>query len=168
MKTDFEYKSFGSRLKSMMKVDFRRMFTSRLLYIMVGVCLIVPILVLVMVTSMEGTVTVDPNTGVESVVEGFDSAWQIIGTASGESTAMSMDMTSMCNFNLLYFGLAVLVALFVSEDFKSGYAKNIFTVRAKRGVRRFQNDCVLCRRYTYVGGILHRCNVRRCCGRTSV
>lgn len=52
----FEHKSFGNRLKSMMKVDFRRMFTSKLFYIMIGVCLIVPILILVMTTMMDGTV----------------------------------------------------------------------------------------------------------------
>lgn len=46
---------------------------------------------------------------------------------------MTMDMTTMCNFNMLYFGLAVLICLFVSEDFKSGYAKNLFTVHAKKG-----------------------------------
>lgn len=130
----FEHKSFGNRLKSMMKVDFRRMFTSQLFYIMIGVCLIVPILILVMTTMMDGTVSVDPQTGAETVVEGFDNAWQIIGTVSGvESAGMSMDMTSMCNINLLYFAVAVLICLFVSEDFKSGYAKNLFTVRAKRG-----------------------------------
>lgn len=45
---------------------------------------------------------------------------------------MSMDMTGMCNLNLVYFGAAVLICLFVTEDFRSGYAKNLFTVRAKK------------------------------------
>jgi len=33
---------------------------------------------------------------------------------------------------MLYFFIAVLVCVFVAEDFRSGYAKNLFTVRAKK------------------------------------
>lgn len=43
-----------------------------------------------------------------------------------------MDMTAMCNINLLYFIVSALVCIFVSADFRSGYAKNLFTVRAKK------------------------------------
>ena len=45
---------------------------------------------------------------------------------------MNMSMTSMCNINLLYFIISVFVCLFVAADFRSGYAKNLFTVRAKK------------------------------------
>lgn len=128
----FESYGYGKRLKSMLSVDFRRMFTMRLYYIMVGICLVIPILILVMTTLMDGSVSVNPQTGEETVIEGFDNTWQIIGTISGESNAMSMDMTSMCNINLLYFMVSVLVCIFVSDDFRSGYAKNLFTVRAKK------------------------------------
>lgn len=129
----FESRNFRKRLKSMLKVDFRRMFTMRLFYIMAGVCLVIPILILVMTTMLDGSVSVDPNTGVETVVEGFDNTWQIIGSVSGESSGAAMDMTGMCNINLLYFFAAVFVCLFVSDDFKSGYVKNLFAVRAKKG-----------------------------------
>lgn len=132
MEMKFEHNSFSKRLRSMLKVDFRRMFTMRLFYIMAGICLVMPILILVMTTMMDGSVTVDPQTGAETVIEGFDNTWQIIGSASGESSSAGMSMTSMCNINLLYFFAAVLVCLFVSEDFKSGYAKNLFTVRSKK------------------------------------
>lgn len=137
-RTKFEHNTFGKRLRSMLAVDFRRMFTMPLLYIMVGSCLVMPVLILVMTTMMDGTVSVNPQTGVETVVEGFDNVWQIIGTVSGENAggnqaaAMDMSMTAMCNINLLYFFVAVLVCVFVSEDFRSGYAKNLFTVRAKK------------------------------------
>ena len=132
MDVKFESNSFGRRLKSMLSVDFRRMFTTPLLYIMVGVCLVIPILILVMTTMMDGSVTVDPQTGVETVMEGFDNTWQVIGSLSGEGADLSMDMTGMCNINLLYFFAAVLVCLFVADDFRSGYAKNLFTVRARK------------------------------------
>ncbi len=132
-----------NRLRTMLAVDFRRMFTTRLLYIMVGISLIMPVLILVMTTMMDGSVSVNPQTGVETVIEGFDNTWQIIGTVSGgetagteaagaEAAAMDMSLTSMCNVNMLYFIIAVLVCIFVSDDFRSGYAKNLFTVRAKK------------------------------------
>ncbi|MBQ8509486.1 MAG: ABC transporter permease [Clostridia bacterium] len=130
MEMKFEKNTFGARLSSMLKVDFRRMFTMRLVYIMLGICLVAPILILVMTTMMDGTVTVDPQTGVETTIEAFDSTWQAISSYS--DAGMSMDMTGMCNLNLVYFGAAVLVCLFVTEDFRSGYAKNLFTVRAKK------------------------------------
>lgn len=133
MELKFEHNSFGKRLKSMLKVDFRRMFTMRLFYIMAGICLVMPVLILVMTTMMDGSVTVDPQTGVETVIEGFDNTWQIIGTQSNESSAMNMSMTGMCNINMLYFFVAVLVCIFVADDFRSGYSKNLFTVRAKKG-----------------------------------
>ena len=134
----FEKITFGKRLRTMMLVDFRRMFTMPFLYIMVGVCLVMPILILVMTTMMDGSVSVNPQTGVETVIEGFDNVWQIIGSVSGgvsagtESATMDMSITAMCNINMLYFIVAVLVCVFVSADFRSGYAKNLFTVRAKK------------------------------------
>ncbi|MCM1543535.1 MAG: ABC transporter permease [Blautia sp.] len=124
----FEHKGFGKRVKSMLAVDFRRMFTMRLFYVMAGICLVMPVLVLVMTSAFGGK----PQGGAEAAAGMFENTWQIIGTASGAGGGMMMDMTAMCNINLLYFGAAVLVALFVSEDFRSGYAKNLFTVRADK------------------------------------
>ena len=138
MEKKFEHNSFGKRLGSMLAVDFRRMFKTPLFYIITGICLVVPVLILVMTTMMDGSVSVNPQTGEETVMEAFDSAWQIIGTVSNEGSAdteaaaMDMSITSMCNINLLYFAIAVLVCIFVSDDFRSGYAKNLFTIRAKK------------------------------------
>ena len=135
----FDKNTFGKRLRTMSLVDFRRMFTMPFLYIMVGTCLVMPILILVMTTMMDGSVSVNPQTGAETVIEGFDNVWQIIGSVSGDNTAtgteaaaMDMSITAMCNINMLYFIIAVLVCIFVSADFRSGYAKNLFTVRAKK------------------------------------
>ncbi len=137
MQKKFPKNTFRGRFGSMLSVDSRRMFTTPLFYIMLGISVAVPILILVMTTMMDGSVSVNPQTGEETVMEAFDSAWQIIGTVSSSGTSaegaeMSMDMMSMCNINLLYFGVAVLISLFVSADFGSGYAKNLFTVRAKK------------------------------------
>lgn len=129
----FEKNTFKKRLSSMLGVDLRRIFTSPLYYIMVGISLIMPILILVMTTMMDGTVTTDPQTGAQTVMEGFKNVWQIIGSVSGsESAGMSMDIVSMCNINMMFFVIAAFVCIFVADDFRSGYAKNLFTVRAKK------------------------------------
>ena len=152
MEKKFERNGFGKRFSTMLSVDLRRMFRSRSFYIIVASCLVAPILIMVMVTMMEGTVSVNPQTGIPGEpLEGFDNVWQIIGSvsdgsmggamggvggdaSSGDPSAAmgSMSITSMCNINMLYFAIAALVCIFVSEDFRSGYAKNLFTVRAKK------------------------------------
>ena len=134
---NFEKNTFKKRFGSMLKVDFKRLFLSRYFYIIVAACLLAPILILVMTSMMDGTVSTNPQTGEETVIEGFDNVWQIIGSvsnanASAEAGAMSMDLVSMCNINMLYFAIAALVCIFVANDFASGYAKNLFTVRAKK------------------------------------
>lgn len=131
-KIKFKHNSFGKRLKSMLSVDFRRMFTMPLLYIMMGIAAVIPVLILVMTTAVDGSVSVDPVTGVETVVEmePFTNTWQVVEAVSGESGGMSADIMSMCNMNLLFFLAAVFVCIFVADDFRSGYAKNLFTVRS--------------------------------------
>ena len=132
MKNAFEKNTFEKRMKSMFKVDFKRLFSSPLFYIMVGISLVIPILILVMTTMMDGTVSVNPQTGKETVMEGFKNVWQIIGSASGTEGSMSMDLTSMCNINMMFFLIAAFVCVFIADDFRSGYAKNLFTVRSKK------------------------------------
>lgn len=136
MEKKFENNTFAKRLGSMLKVDFRRMLTMPLIYIIVGACLVMPVIILVMTAMMDGTVSVNPQTGAQTVVEGFDNVWQIIGSVSAdigaEASGMGMGLTSMVNINMLYFFIAVLVCVFVAGDFRSGYAKNLFTVRAKK------------------------------------
>ena len=64
----YPYASFAKRLNSMLKVDFRRMFTSPLFHILCGCALVMPVLILVMTTMMGGTSVVDPTTGVETTM----------------------------------------------------------------------------------------------------
>ena len=137
---NFEPNTFGNRLKSMLKVDFRRMCKSKLFYILIACALVIPILITVMMSMMDGSVSVNPQTGEETVMEGPENTWQSIGTLpvdeteSGEAAAMGgMDVMGMCNINMMFMLAAVFICLFISEDFKSGYAKNLFTVRAKKG-----------------------------------
>ncbi len=128
MEMKFESNGFEKRLKSMLKVDFLRMFKSRLIYIMLGIALVCPILILVMTTMMGDATVTNPTTGEVTPMETFTNTWQAISSPSG--AGMSMDLTGMCNMNMMYFAAAVLVCLFVSDDFRSGYSKNLFTVRS--------------------------------------
>ena len=128
----FEKVSFAWRLKSMLKVDFRRMFKSKLFYILIACALVMPILMTVMMSMMDGSVSVNPQTGEETVMQGPENAWQNIGTLPGEPLGGD-EIFMMCNINMMFMAVAVFVCLFISDDFRSGYAKNLFTVRAKRG-----------------------------------
>ena len=145
MDAKFEKTTFLKRLKTMLKVDFKRMFTMPLVYIMAGVSLALPILILVMTSFMGGEP--DPTTGAEAAGM-FTNVWQAISSVSG-GNAMAMDLTTMCNMNLMYFMLAVLVCVFVADDFKSGYAKNLFTVRSKKVDYVFSKSLVC-----FVGGAI--------------
>ena len=128
----FEKISFRKRTKSMLMVDFRRMFKSRLFYILIACSLVMPVLMTVMMSMMDGSVSVNPQTGVETVIQGPENAWQNIGTLPGEALGGD-EIFMMCNINMMFMGVAVFVCLFISDDFRSGYAKNLFTVRANRG-----------------------------------
>ncbi len=148
MEKKFPKNTFARRMSSMLRTDSRRMFMTPLFYIMLAAAIAVPILIIVMTTLMEGTPMTDSRTGLpildeygnQKLMEGFDNVWQMIGSTSADAApdmsqgmaGMEMDIVSMCNINLLYFGVAVLICLFVSSDFRSGYSKNLFTVRAKK------------------------------------
>ena len=128
----FEKVSFGKRVKSMLRVDFRRMFKSKLFYILIACALVMPILMTVMMSMMDGQESVNQQTGEITILEGPENAWQNIGTLPGEPLGGD-EIFMMCNINMAFMAVAVFVCLFVSDDFRSGYAKNLFTVRAKRG-----------------------------------
>ena len=135
----FSKYDFKKRLTSMVKLDLRRFFTSKFIYIIIGSCLIAPILILVMTKMMEGSPLTDQNGnpmldefGNPILMEGFKNVWQMIGSISGNSANMSMDITSMCNINMVFMAITVLVSMFISQEFRSGYAKNLFTVRSSK------------------------------------
>jgi len=86
-----------------------------------------------MMTMMDGSVSFNPQTGVETIMEGPENAWQNIGTLPGGEAMGGSEVFMMCNINMIFMLVSVFICLFISDDFRSGYAKNLFTVRAKRG-----------------------------------
>lgn len=133
-RNSFPAHSFSQRFGSMFAVDAGRMFGTPLFWVCLGIAFAVPILVLVMTTMVGG--------------EGgmaFTNTWQIIASdgagmadamgaamGGGAAAGVGMDMTMMMNSGLVYFLLAVFLCLFTAEDFRSGYAKNLFTVHARK------------------------------------
>ena len=154
MENKFEKVTLFQKIISMLKVDFRRMFTSRFFYIMALIALVVPILILVMTGMMEGMPMTDSQTGKPILdqlgnpvlIEGFKSVWQMIGSISGGETSSQagMDIVSMCNINLVFIMSGVLVCIFIADDFRSGYAKNLFAVRPKKTDYVFSKTVVCC------------------------
>lgn len=160
-----ESNSFGKRLKSMLKVDFRRMFTMPLLYIMIGVCLAMPILILVMTTMMGSTTMADPTTGVETTMDTFTNTWQAIGSFSSESSGMNMSLTGMCNINMLYFIIAVLSASLLQRFPQRLCQKPVCRSGPKKRLCDFQNPGWLCWRRRDAPGLFCRSHGRRSSGR---
>ncbi len=140
MEKSFDKNTFSKKIKSMLMVDARRVLTSRFFYIMLAIAIVLPVVILVMTSFMEGTENVNPQTGEVTIMEGFDSVWQMLGalpeseekTTETAHAAGGMDLVSMCNINLMFFISAVFVCVFVCDDFRSGYTKNLFAVRASK------------------------------------
>lgn len=138
----FEKSKFSERLSSMLKVDFRRAFKSKTLYILSATALLMPILMTVMMTMMDGSVSVDPQTGVETVMKGPENSWQNIGTLPGAEQMGGSEIFAMCNVNMMFMAVAVFIGLFIASDFRSGFAKNLFTTRTGRGEYVFSKTLV--------------------------
>ena len=135
----------------MLKVDLRRMLRSRLFYIMIACALLVPIVMTVMLTMMDGSESTNPQTGEVTVIEGPESVWESIGSlpADGKDGKKENEDSAPrfgCGVRYgrygrhgdvqhkygIYGSLRIRLPL-ISDDFRSGYAKNLFTVRAKKG-----------------------------------
>lgn len=117
----------------MISADVYRIKRSRVFYILIACALVVPILMTVMMSLMDGSVSVNAQTGVETVMRGPENAWQNIGTLPGGENMGSSEIFAMCNINMVFMGVCVFVCIFICNDFRSGYSKNLFAVRVKKG-----------------------------------
>ena len=140
MDKKFEKYELKKSLSSMISFDFKRLFVSKFFYIIIACCLVAPILILVMTKMMEGSPMTDQNGnpildqfGNPVLMEGFKSVWQMLGSTSTYNSGMTMDLVGMCNINMVFMLVAVFICLFISDDFRSGFTKNLFTVRARKG-----------------------------------
>lgn len=121
-KLHFQSPSLTQRIKSILKVDFYRLFHTPLFYIMIFVSAIIPALVLTMVGANEAE-------GAQT----FTNVWQVIESVGGANAGAGiMDLAMMCNINMVFIFVAIMISIFVSHDYSSGYNKSIFTVHAKK------------------------------------
>ena len=124
----FEIPKFTDRVKSMLKLDFYRLFNTPLFYIMLAIAAIIPAMVL----SMSGMETTLPDGTVQQGIE-FTNAWQMVESTGGSAIADNpLDFGGFANINMLFIFAGLLMAIFVAHDYSSGFVKNIFTVHSKK------------------------------------
>ena len=116
----FRSPSFSQRLKSMLGVDFYRLFHTPMFYIFLAVAAIIPAMVLSM-TSMEGT------GGAEKM---FTNTWQMI--AAKEPLYVVKSIADYSNMNMVFIFGGIMVSIFIGHDYRSGYVKQLFTTHSKK------------------------------------
>lgn len=125
MKTE-EY--FFKRVVSMIRLDFYRLIHTPLLYIMLFISAIIPSLIL----STAGMATTTPE-GVVTHSENIENAWQLIERSASVTTVDNiMDLSGYANINMVFIFAGLLMAIFVSHDYSSGFIKGIFTTHPNK------------------------------------
>ncbi|MGN0696405.1 MAG: ABC transporter permease [Oscillospiraceae bacterium] len=119
----FESPSFGKRLKSMLGVDFYRLFHTPMFYIFLAIAAIIPAMIL-------GTSGMnDPQTG-EPTVPMYTNTWQIV--AADSPLYVVSNMGEYANMNMVFIFGGIMVSIFIGHDYKSGYVKQLFTTHSKK------------------------------------
>ena len=132
----FESPKFANRVKSMLKLDFYRLFHTPAFYIMLAIAAIIPAMVLAL-TLAEASPPQhhSPHTAnvPQMVMPEFDNAWQMIESTGGSAVADNpLDFAGFMNINMLFIFAGLLMSIFIAHDYSSGFVKNIFTVHSKK------------------------------------
>lgn len=122
-KLEFKNPSIIERIKSMLSVDFYRLFHTPLFYIFLGIAAIIPALV-----SM-GMSTVDPTTG-QITGTTLENIWIMV--AVKEPLYVVNTIAEYANMNMVFIFGGIMVSIFIGHDYKSGYVKQLFTTHAKK------------------------------------
>ena len=113
----FDTPSFTKRIKSMLSVDFYRLFHTPLFYIFLAIAAIIPAMV-IGTTGMEGS-----QTGAL-----FTNVWQ--GIAVETPLYVVENIGQYANMNMVFIFGGIMVSIFIGHDYKSGYVKQLFTTHA--------------------------------------
>lgn len=117
----FESPSFFNRLKSMLGVDFYRLFHTPMFYIFLAIAAIIPAMILGM-TSMETA---------EGLTQPlYTNTWQVI--AAQTPLYVVSNIADYANMNMVFIFGGIMVSIFIGHDYKSGYVKQLFTTHAKK------------------------------------
>ena len=118
---EFSSPSFVQRIKSMLGVDFYRLFHTPLFYIFLAIAMIIPAMISAMTTMP------DPS---GNAIKLYSNAWQII--AAEESLYVIRNIADYANMNMVFIFGGIMVSIFIGHDYKSGYVKQLFTTHAKK------------------------------------
>ena len=119
----FKNPSFTQRIKSMLGVDFYRLFHTPVFYIFLAIAAIIPAMVLG-TSGMENL-----QTGEESV-QLYTNVWHII--AAEKPLYVVSNIAEYANMNMVFIFGGIMVSIFIGHDYKSGYVKQLFTTHAKK------------------------------------
>lgn len=126
--TTFQQISRKARMRSMLKLDFYRLFHTPAFYIMLVIAAIIP----AMVMSMSGIEPSGASVQTAPVIV-YTNTWQLIESTGGSAVgANPMDFGGYANINMVFIFAGLLMAIFVAHDYSSGFVKNIFTVHSKK------------------------------------
>jgi len=111
----FDSPSFGERVKGMLGVDFYRLFHTPLFYIFLVIAAIIPAMIL-------GTSNTDASL--------YTNTWQMICAQTPLYVVGSMG--DYANMNMVFMFGGIMVSIFIGNDYRSGYVKQLFTTHAKK------------------------------------
>ena len=147
-------KNFFVRIKSMLNLDFYRLFHTPAFYIMLCIAAFVPAMVL----SMTGQDTVGPNGEIIAAASApYTNVWQVLAPLT--PTYVVADMGEYANINMVYIFSGILSSIFIGHDYMSGFVKNVFTVHSKKFDYAISKIivgvfCTLCMFVTYFAGMI--------------
>ena len=118
---NFASPSFNERIKSMLGVDFYRLFHTPMFYIFLAIAAIIPAMV-------SGMTTMTDASG--NAIELYTNAWQII--AASKPLYVVEGIADYANINMVFIFGGIMVSIFIGHDYKSGYVKQLFTTHAKK------------------------------------
>lgn len=113
----FESPTFIKRLKGMLSVDFYRLFHTPIFYIFLSIAAIIPAMILGMTVTEGG----EPL---------YTNAWNIV--AADTPLYIFNGIGEYANMNMVFIFGGIMVSIFIGRDYKTGYAKQLFTTHAKK------------------------------------
>ena len=118
----FESPTFARRIKGMLGVDFYRLFHTPLFYIFLGIAAIIP--------AMVSAMTMMPDQSGNTMEPLYSNVWQII--AASKSLYVIETIADYANMNMVFIFGGIMVSIFIGNDYRSGYVKQLFTTHAKK------------------------------------
>ena len=118
----FESPSFAKRIKSMLGVDFYRLFHTPMFYIFLCIAAIIP--------AMVSAMTMMPDQNGNTMEPLYSNVWQIM--AASEPLYVIRTISDYANMNMVFIFGGIMVSIFIGHDYKSGYVKQLFTIHAKK------------------------------------